>query len=142
MSMTFEIACIDCRKQLWVGQTTRREGSCGLFLYGYADENGDMHLARFLKEHQGHELRFYCDDCTDEIQTSGGLLPTHMLDDEEGYKVVESDEIEPLVKKLMDLAEELPNFAKFRVRDAFDLGRSFEQENKGRDERRQEGSSE
>ena len=67
--MTYDLACMDCYKKLWVGQSTRRAGSCGFYSYAaYEDAAGDKHLDRFLAEHQGHELRFY-NDALDEVPT-------------------------------------------------------------------------
>ena len=52
MSMTYDIACRECKKHLWIGQGYSKR----FHTYSYKDEHGQRHLDRFLFEHQGHTL--------------------------------------------------------------------------------------
>ena len=53
MGMTFEVACIDCKKALWVGQD-----SAGSLPYLYKDDKNITALEKFLFNHRGHKLVF------------------------------------------------------------------------------------
>jgi len=56
MSTTYSIGCKQCKKHLWVAQT-----SCGnLNFYSNDAETIDA-LGRFLFEHEGHDLVFDSD---------------------------------------------------------------------------------
>jgi hypothetical protein len=53
MSQTYSIACVDCRKHLWVAQS-----SCGGPLRVYGGPEYLSALGAFLQEHTGHALKF------------------------------------------------------------------------------------
>lgn len=55
MSTTYSIACKDCKKQLWVAQSSQGRG------YIYSGRNDLDALWKFLNEHLGHALVFGVD---------------------------------------------------------------------------------
>lgn len=54
MSDTLHLACVDCRKELWVGQA-RYKAPAKAFLYSDADFAAKF--AAFWDEHLGHSIR-------------------------------------------------------------------------------------
>ena len=54
MSRTYEIACLNCRNTLWVGQGWPE--TSGVYLY--KNSNAILHLEEFLFRHEGHNLIF------------------------------------------------------------------------------------
>lgn len=54
MSVTYNLACVDCKKFLWVGQ--RGAGSTAPWLYKGREPL--KALTSFLNEHQGHALKY------------------------------------------------------------------------------------
>ena len=75
MSQTYSLGCMDCKVELWVGQSS----------YLYKGEKNLMNLTRFLHDHQDCHLKF-----VNDIANDAGPEP---WDDFEDYEVL------PLGKK-------------------------------------------
>jgi hypothetical protein len=52
MSVTHQLACVDCREKIWIGQSG----------YLYGTDHHTKALGEFLHHHRGHNLRFDTDD--------------------------------------------------------------------------------
>lgn len=61
MSDTLHIACVKCRKELWIGQTLIG----GAYLY--SDTEHRERFKRFYDEHLGHDMRFVNMDGLDQL---------------------------------------------------------------------------
>lgn len=61
MSKTFSIACKDCEKQLWIGQSKKED-----FKIYSGNPEVMRNLRLFLWEHKGHNLKFD-ENCESEI---------------------------------------------------------------------------
>lgn len=71
MSDTLHLACVQCKKELWVGQYNSRQA----YLYS-TDEDRDK-FDRFYREHRGHDIR---------LVNMGGLDTLDLLDDQCEFK--------------------------------------------------------
>lgn len=83
MSLTYHLKCDQCRVYVWVGQATV-QNPAGWYLYTGKDHV--LKLQMFLREHQGHPLRFVDESMadtpeeTEEVILKDGGLVVDLLD--------------------------------------------------------------
>jgi hypothetical protein len=65
MSDTLHLACVQCRKELWIGQ----DGIAAAYLY--TDEEHRDRFDRFYSDHRGHDIRFVNMDGLDRLDLLG-----------------------------------------------------------------------